>query len=235
MDANIRMPMETASFSFWCDQSIDERIGGDAWWKEIARRISDATAFVFLFTDLWQNSPICRRELATAEEMNKCIIPVQIEEFRVLPQFLYIFREKHISILYKMDGRVKFPQRLEAALDLVRDDKLQVAAKDSDRGAVSGGRAATPPSQPSLAEFTADHDFSERTLSTLRLRIIPLLRRRLELVDIATVSSDILRAEWLNIAPIVPIDIRTSLRNSGALSESGELTDLGVLLLRRSA
>ena len=115
MAANVRSALDRNAFSYWIDERMSETIGSDDWWREIVRQITEAHSFVFLFTEHWQQSEICRREYHTALSLRKTMIPVQIDDFDVASDLRYLPQKYQVSRLFEKHGRSLFEQRIRTA------------------------------------------------------------------------------------------------------------------------
>lgn len=111
MLVNIRDTLQQISAPHWYDEHISETITDDKWWDEIVRQIESAHYFTFLFTEAWQQSTICRRELATAEQFKKKLIPVQIDHFHLLPALGYLQEQFQIAKIFEQNGRTTLRAR----------------------------------------------------------------------------------------------------------------------------
>jgi hypothetical protein len=60
----------------WHDSSLH---GGQDWWEEILRRITDCDTFVAIISRDALSSTACRREFDWAESLNKPVLPVAVE------------------------------------------------------------------------------------------------------------------------------------------------------------
>ena len=59
---------------FWYDAEI---VGGDVWWEEtIVPAIAACTVFVYLMSNDAISSEYCRKEMAEAQRLSKCVLPV---------------------------------------------------------------------------------------------------------------------------------------------------------------
>jgi hypothetical protein len=60
----------------WHDSSLH---GGQEWWQEILRRITDCDTFIAIISRDALSSTACRREFDWAESLNKPVLPVAVE------------------------------------------------------------------------------------------------------------------------------------------------------------
>lgn len=110
MDAIIKSTLESNGLVYWHDMHLDSTVEDDKWWKEICKQIEIAPYFTFLFTEKWQNSEICRKELATAESMGKTLIPVQMNEFSIEKDLLYL-KSINITLFHELNGQSNLNNR----------------------------------------------------------------------------------------------------------------------------
>jgi len=75
--AALESDLEEAGYQVWFDQELS---GGQAWWSEILKNLSDCDAFVLALTPQTLDSEPCRRELHYALALGKPILPVMLAE-----------------------------------------------------------------------------------------------------------------------------------------------------------
>lgn len=123
MDAFILSPLIDETIDFWIDDNMVDTIAGDDWWEEVTRQISAAPIFTFLFSSEWIKSRICQREFSIAKQLEKTLIPVQVEQFTVPTAHLFIRDQFHISETYIQGGRGALRRRYKTAVGSLETTK----------------------------------------------------------------------------------------------------------------
>jgi TIR domain len=68
--------LESLNYEVWADSALR---GGQAWWDEILRRITECDAFIAIVSRATLDSVACKRERDWALKLNKPVLPVAVE------------------------------------------------------------------------------------------------------------------------------------------------------------
>lgn len=136
MKAHIQAHLDELEVEYWFDEDLPKTIGSeDDWWNEIARQISNRPNFIFLYTDAWQVSDICRREFDLATKAGRTVIPVQYEEFEAKMESSFIPSRYNIHKVYEDGGKDGLVARLtsvsKTAVDQHKISKRQLSARNT--------------------------------------------------------------------------------------------------------
>lgn len=143
MIAHVRRVLESENLAFWYDEHLADTSKSDRWWPEISTQIDTSHAFIFLFTAAWVKSKVCQREYATALELGREMIPVQIDDFDVQASFAHIRQQYSVSMLFHKGGRDAFPRRLNTSANGVgrRVNREVTSSQKTDQGVLEDFKA----------------------------------------------------------------------------------------------
>jgi len=98
-------------YETWVDFKLR---GGQQWWEEILRRISDSDVFIAVLSEAALNSTACRREFDWAEAILRPILPVAVESLP--PALPRRFAERQIIDYSQQDQRPMSALMLQGGL-----------------------------------------------------------------------------------------------------------------------
>lgn len=77
-------PLQRVYQHIWYDQGL---VAGEHWWPTIQQEITNCEIFVIILSEYWKQSEYGRKEYDLAEQQNKKILPIRIDNSEA-PQFL---------------------------------------------------------------------------------------------------------------------------------------------------
>ncbi len=212
--AHIVRKLEARGASVWYDAEIE---GGADWREIIVDALSNSDMLVIFFSEACNHSRQLKKELAVADNMEKPVIPILIEDTKPKGAYLYELADRN--------WLQAFPEPMSHAKDIV--DHLITLAEKSPGGleGIAGSRApselmtkksaptpiaeeATPPEKmPKLEEAPdmIDSIFKSPPAKPHEPRAEDYIGKKSRISEKTQHLNDILPFKWIDLVFLIPL------------------------------